>query len=152
MDLSIEIKGGVLTDNLITRKALEIASKNGLSEIQGSRGWLEKFKTRHKLKARKIYGESFKENPNNHDDFLTELLGEIEKYGEENVYNADEIGFFYKLIPSRSICKRSKAGFKILKNRVSVLLCSNMTGTVKMKPLMVGKSAKPHCFTNFKVE
>ncbi|CAG8558333.1 15117_t:CDS:2 [Gigaspora margarita] len=31
-------------------------------------------------------------------------------------------------------------------NQITVLLCTNTTGTYKLKPLVIGKSPKPHCF------
>ena len=34
--------------------------------------------------------------------------------------------------------------------RVSILLTTNMSGTVKLKPLLIGKAKKPRCFANCK--
>ena len=36
------------------------------------------------------------------------------------------------------------------KKRVTLQLCTNMSGRIKMKPLMVGHSAKPRCFRGIK--
>lgn len=34
------------------------------------------------------------------------------------------------------------------KDRVTLVLCVNATGTIKIKPLLVGTAKKPHCFRN----
>ena len=59
----------------------------------------------------------------------------------------DETGLFYKTIPSKTACKKSRKGHKNFKDGVSVMLCANMTGCDKIKPMIIGKSVKPRCFT-----
>lgn len=41
-------------------------------------------------------------------------------------------------------------GGKLSKDRVTLLLAANMSGTEKCKPLMIGKSKKPWCFARIK--
>ena len=68
----------------------------------------------------------------------------------ENVYNADETGLFFRLGPNRTLATRNdKAkGIKKDKERVTVLLCCNATGTKKLKPFVIGKFKNPRCFKN----
>ncbi len=146
---TIETSGGILNENLIKEKALRIAKELEIENFKASQGWLEKFKTRHGLKSRKSSGESYNADINSADNFLKLLKPKIEEYGPKNIYNEDETGLFYKLIPSRSICKTAKNGYKILKDRVSVLFCSNMLGTDKRKPVVIGRHLKPRCFKEF---
>ena len=40
------------------------------------------------------------------------------------------------------------SGGKKNKNRTTVLVCSNMTGTEKLPLLVIGRFAKPRCFKN----
>lgn len=42
-------------------------------------------------------------------------------------------------------------GGKLSKDRVTLLLAANMSGTEKCKPLMIGKSKKPRCFCWHKI-
>ena len=42
-------------------------------------------------------------------------------------------------------------GGKKSKERMTVLVCANMSGTEKLPLLVIGKSAKPRCFKNYKV-
>ena len=148
----IDFAGGIINDGMLINKALSIAKTQKIENFKGSVGWLLKFKARHELKLRKLHGESFTTEPPNNEDIFKVLNEKISFYGPENVYNADETGLFYKLIPSKTLCKNVRNGYKILKDRISVLLCANMTGTKKLKPLVIGKFAKPRCFKQFPIE
>ena len=73
---------------------------------------------------------------------LPELLG---KYRPNDVYNADETGLYYRATPDGSLCycRETLSGSKKTMQRITVLCCSNMTGTDKCKLLVIGKSIKP---------
>ncbi|CAF2706287.1 unnamed protein product [Rotaria sp. Silwood2] len=97
----------------------------------------------------------------------------IDQYNPNDIYNADETGLFFKALPDRSlvIAKEKCKGGKKSKERFTILLCTNMTGTDKLKPLVIGKfpiaiesvlltciltfvagkAAKPRCFKNLNV-
>lgn len=81
------------------------------------------------------------------------------KFFQENVrdtrpetFNADELGLFFNLLPEKSIVHRTESyhGGKRSKEQITVLLCCNMDGSEKLKPLVIGKSANPRCFKNMK--
>ncbi len=146
---NLEDLGAIISDDIIRTKALDIAKENKNDTFKASNGWLAKFKSRHSLKSRKLYGEAYKSQLENYDDFMKVLHSKILEYGEDNVFNADETGLFYKLIPCRTICKTTKTGYKLLKDRISVLLCTNMSGSIKIKPIVIGKFGKPRCLKNF---
>ena len=120
----IESKGGILNDMLLKNKVLAIVKTKNLSEYKAWIGWLPKWKKRHRCRVRWLHGESFIETPIDTENFKKTLREKIKIYGEENVYNADETGIFYKLIPSKYLCKNIRNGHKILKDRISVLLCT----------------------------
>ncbi|CAG8672808.1 20648_t:CDS:2, partial [Gigaspora rosea] len=62
---------------------------------------------------------------------LQELLSH---YDLEDIYNADETGLFYRLLPNPTLSKKKKLTGD--KTRVTVLLCSNSTGSNKLRPLL----------------
>ncbi|KAF7689887.1 Tigger transposable element-derived protein 6 [Cucumispora dikerogammari] len=72
------------------------------------------------------------------------------EYSKDDIYNIDKTGQSYKLIPSKTACKSVREGYKILKDRVSIGLCSNFFGTHIMKPRIISKPANPRCFCNWK--
>ena len=83
--------------------------------------------------------------------FLQKLHKVIEEKNliPEQIYNADETGLLWKCLPQRTLvsCREKSApGFKKEKDRLTVLGCTNATGTHKLKPVLIGKSAKPRCF------
>lgn len=66
------------------------------------------------------------------------------------VYNTDETGLLYRLLPDRTLASKRKEaaakGFKSCKDRLTALVTSNSTGTDKHRLLIIGKSARPLCF------
>ena len=73
----------------------------------------------------------------------------------EQIYNADETGLLWKCLPDRTLvsCREKSApGFKKSKDCLTVLGCTNATGTHKLKPVMIGKFAKPRCFKNVNMD
>lgn len=56
--------------------------------------------------------------------------------------------FFFKLLPSKSITFNGEkcTGGKLSKERLTVLVGTNMSGSGKLKLLVIGKSKNPRCF------
>ena len=64
----------------------------------------------------------------------------IRLYPDENDwYNGDESSLFFRALPDRGyvVGKRKAVGGKKAKDRLSVHLTMNMTGTYKVKPLLI---------------
>ena len=55
-------------------------------------------------------------------------------------------GFFYKALANRTYAfgNETICGSRYLnsKDRLSLMLCTNMTGTAKLPPLLIGKAAR----------
>lgn len=138
--------------NILREKARVFAEKMGIEDFRASDGWFDRFKKRHNIKFKKLSGESASVSDNVCSKWKDELKKIIEPYDNKNIFNADETGLFYKCLPDRSMCfKEEKChGGKNSKERVTILLAANMDGSEKLKPLMIGKSAKPRCFKNIK--
>ncbi|CAF3489640.1 unnamed protein product [Rotaria socialis] len=64
--------------------------------------------------------------------------------------NRDETGLFYRATPDRALAlsKEECKGGNKSKERLAILLCLNLTGTEKLKPVLIGKSQRPRCFKN----
>lgn len=72
----------------------------------------------------------------------------------DQLYNCDETGLNYRMIPSKTLAARNEAsapGYKKSKDRVTILACSNATGGHKLPLLLIGKSAKPRAFKNVEI-
>ncbi|MEE6465495.1 hypothetical protein FKM82_006570 [Ascaphus truei] len=73
-------------------------------------------------------------------------------YCARQVFNVDETGLYWKKMPSRSyIAKEEKSmpGFKVAKDRQTLLLGSNAAGDFKLKPLLVYHTENPRAFKGY---
>ncbi|CAF1622589.1 unnamed protein product [Adineta ricciae] len=123
---------------------------DGESEFKASNGWLERFRTRYNVNFRVISGEAAAVCEETVADWKSRLATILEEYNPGDVYNCDETGLYYKMMPDRSLVvnKEDCVGGKKSKERFTVLLCANWAGNDKLKPVVIGKAAKPRCFKN----
>ena len=77
------------------------------------------------------------------------LQQELEGYAlDENIM--DETGLFYRMEPNATLSTSPVHGKKKNKERITFALCTNASGTDKLKPFVIGKFHKPRCFgSNF---
>ncbi|CAI6349299.1 unnamed protein product [Macrosiphum euphorbiae] len=144
--LNLAVNGPVLTE-----KANEIAKRLNITDFGGSNGWLDRFRKRHGIVYRKICGEADAVDDNSIKSWKETILPNLLKdYSPEDIYNADEFGLFFKLMPDKSLVMKDETchGGKLSKDRLTVLTCSNWSGTDKLKLLVIGKSKSPRCFKN----
>lgn len=74
----------------------------------------------------------------------------IFQYNPENVYNMDETRLFFRLLSRYSLLLpneyiSSTKGKKNSKDRVSLIVCANASGSHKISYEMIGKSKEPAC-------
>ena len=131
---------------------------SALKEFTASRSWASKKALEHGLKSIVLHGEAADVDVETIADEMNKLRQKMRTYHPDNIYNMDETGLMYKCLPNRSYVKkdelRSAQGTKImkLKDRVTVYVCSNASGTDFFPLSLIGKSAKPHCFRGFSLK
>ena len=76
----------------------------------------------------------------------TVLLPTLARYSPNDIYNGDETALFYKLLPHRTYCfdGDKPAGSAKWKDRLTLLIITNMDGSVHRKLSVIGKSKTPH--------
>ncbi|KAG0441503.1 Tigger transposable element-derived protein 6 [Dictyocoela muelleri] len=146
----LEAKGCVYNEEIIRSKALNIAENLKIKNFHASNGWIQKFKKRHGISSKSLTGESLFVKRENFEEFSKHLHEKMRDYRPEDIFNCDETALFYKIMPSKSLVSKVRHGSKLHRDRISILLCVNSTGTEKIKPLVIGKFNKPRCFKNFK--
>lgn len=142
---------------LLKAKAKEIFEKNppnGNASFNASDGWLDNFKKRKGIRLLAVCGEKLSANAAAVNPFILKFQNKVAELGlcKEQIYNADETGLFYRMIPRKifvSSQEKVAAGLKIAKERISILLCANAAGTHKITPLIIGKAKNPRCMKNF---
>lgn len=144
-DKNVPIGGPVLQE-----KAQQFAVSLGHANFRASNGWLQNFKKRNEIVFKKVCGESASVDDAVCVEWKEQLSDLVGDYQPEDIYNADETGLFYKCLPDKTLTFKGDpcSGGKHSKERITVLLCVNCTGTNKLKPLVIGKTKKPRCFKN----
>jgi hypothetical protein len=90
-----------------------------------------RFKDRHGLVYKKLVGESAAVDSESTEAWLEGLPSLLEGYEQRDIYNADETGLFYNVLPDRTLALKGESchGGKNCKDRLTVLLCINSDGT-----------------------
>jgi hypothetical protein len=113
--LRIESKGGFTTGDLLQQKAREIWERiphDTTTCPDFSTGWLRRFKARHNIKVRIQHGEAGS-TPASAEDEMKALQTIAGEYEDNNIYNMDETGLFWKMMPSRGLSTQSQPGSEL---------------------------------------
>lgn len=142
--------GDPVTGPMLKEKALEFnALLNGPLNFKASNGFLDKFKKRHNIRCIRIHGEKLSADKNASDQFCQDFLRYVleKQVSLDRIYNADETGLNWKIsLVSRE--EHRAPGKKMSKERVTLMVCTNASGTHKLPLLLIGKSKRPRCFKN----
>ncbi|XP_072119240.1 tigger transposable element-derived protein 4-like [Mobula birostris] len=137
-------RGVRVSGPMLKNKSEELAKKLGHRDFKATDGWLSRWKCRHHIQFKKTHGEKSGSDALNAEAWKsTKLPDLLQKFCADDIYNADETGLFYRAILS---------GTKKAIDRITVLCCSNMSGTDKKKLLVIGKSVKPRCFKGLRMD
>lgn len=152
-DRGVPISGPILQE-----KALSLNKKlGGDPSFTASSGWLTRWKERHGIRQLTVTGEILSGDVVGSENFKVTFKNLIAKHNlsPSQIYNADETGLFYKMLPTKSLASKvdDKAkGHKKSKDRVTLLCCSNASGEHKLPLMLIGKSAKPRALKNVHFE
>ena len=143
--------------SLAMLKAKKIADQLSISQdnFKASWQWFSRFRERRGLQQILLHGEGAevdRESPSLL-EALDKLYAIISNYDPENVYNMDETGLFFRLLPRYTLllpCEdiNSTRGKKKAKEQVPLVVCTNATGTHKIPCTLIGKPKVPACIKN----
>lgn len=109
-----------------------LAKKLGLSDFKCSRAWIDRFRNRHNIIFGKISREAGSVNYAEVDDWINKVWKIIkEKYSDDDIFNIDETGLFYSLMPDKTLKFKNETcvGGKLSKQRITFLVGANLSGT-----------------------
>ena len=78
-----------------------------------------------------------------------------EKLSVHQIFNCDETGLYFRLLPQQTLAaafEKSADGQKKSKDRVTLNLCSNASGSIKVPVQLIGRFKQPRCFRGVKME
>ena len=84
-------------------------------------------------------------------EFQNDFEKVLAEYYTEQIFNCDETGLQYRLLPRKTLVRKELKEGKKCKDRITICACANVTGTIKLPLLFIGKAAKPHCFTRYEL-
>ncbi|XP_072165265.1 tigger transposable element-derived protein 4-like [Diadema setosum] len=137
---------------MLLEKAKYFAKEFG-HETAPSPSWIDRFKKRYRIGHIKKAGEAAGVDEELvqgwKDGKLTDIL---RRYDPKDIYNADETGLFWQMLPEESLGFQGTTyhGGKQQKTCVTVLVCANMDGSNKLPLFVVGKNKRPRAFKNVK--
>ncbi|XP_066977870.1 tigger transposable element-derived protein 1-like [Macrobrachium rosenbergii] len=160
-----QLAGGRVSEPMICAKArtlhadlmkLKPESSSTEHEFMASRGWFDRFKKRSGIRSVVRNGEAASSDEKDVEKFVKEFHQFVDENGfmPNQMFNCDETGLFWKRMPKRTyITKEEKKlpGHKPMKDRLTLLLCANASGDLKIKPLLVYHSETPRIFKKHKV-
>ncbi|XP_068214783.1 tigger transposable element-derived protein 1-like [Palaemon carinicauda] len=122
-----------------------------MEEFNASNGWFEKFKRSTGIHSIVQQGEASSSDTKAANDFVKKFgkIVEDEVYVEQQIFNCDKTGLFWKKKPSRThITAEEKKipGHKPMKDWLTPALCANVSGDCKIEPLLVYHSEHPWAF------
>jgi hypothetical protein len=142
-------KGLPINSLLLKEKANQIAKNLKIVDFNCSNGFIDRFKKRNAVEFQIIHGVSDGVPEDISNDWINKKLPELIKdYEPNDIFNGDEFGLFWRILPNKTYKmkgKKFKSGKKSLE-RISVFVCANMTGTEKLKPIVIGRAREPRCF------
>ncbi|XP_070238794.1 jerky protein homolog [Bos mutus] len=139
-------EGVPVSGPMLIEKAKDFYEQMQLTEpCVFSGGWLWRFKARHGIKKLDASSEKQAADQQAAEQFCGFFRSLTAEHGlsPEQVYNADETGLFWRCSPSPSPEGGSAPGPTQSKDRLTVLMCANATGSHRIKPLVVGKWGSP---------
>ena len=128
------------------------SEKEQAETFTASKGWFQKFRSRHDFHNVKMKGEAASADIEGAEKFILEFKNIIAEgnYSEHQIINVDETSKFYRAGPTKCFAPRDSekkvSGTKIRKERVTLMVGGNASGDLKLKPLVIGKVETPHCF------
>ncbi|UYV61092.1 hypothetical protein LAZ67_1003374 [Cordylochernes scorpioides] len=164
-----QLAGDTITQNLICEKAKALYAELGSkilctsienevhADFKASKGWFENFKRRSGIHSVTRHGEGASSDAKAAETFTAEFekLVVTECYLPQQVFNCYETGLFRKKMPKRTYITaeaNTMPGHKPMKDRLTLLLCANASGDLKVKPLLVYHSENPRAFKKHKVQ
>ena len=145
-------RDAALSETLIRQKAATLfnvlkSECLGDDQLLASHGWFQNFKFRFQLKSVYLRGEAASADAEAAAKFKIEFENILKEgqYSPKYIFNVDETALYWKKLPSRTYVTQNgqPSGYKMQKNRLTLLLGGNANGDIKLKPLVLFTAETP---------
>jgi hypothetical protein len=106
-------------------------------------GWQSHFMARYGLTKRRGHGEIGSVDIDAARRKALQLRAEIGRFHPDNVFNMDEAAFFFRQTPKYSITLKDAPSLKQKKDRLTMVVATNSSGTEKLPLIFLGKAKTP---------
>ena len=140
-----------VSGDLLKEKAMKLAELMHITDFTASEGWLDKFKKRHGITFKTVQGEAGAVDSQSLLEWQQQVLQPLlRQFSADDVFNLDETGLFWQLLPNKTMTFRGQrcTGGKKSKQRITLLVGANMSGSEKLPLLAIGNSKRPRAFKN----
>ena len=110
---NVPVSGPVVCEKAVTMHA-QIHAGESVPPFKDSRGWLWHFCNRHGVTQLSLQGEKLSSDTTALEPYKEQLqeLVERESLMLENLYNCDETGLYYQMLPDKTRAEKEAAGMK----------------------------------------
>ncbi|XP_030747800.1 jerky protein homolog-like [Sitophilus oryzae] len=132
-------KGVPLSGPILQQKAIMISKQFPETDrFTGSSGWLGRWKKRDGVRQLTICGEKLSADVSSIEKFKQDFKMLITDCGYtcDPIYNCDESGLNYKMLPSKTLAsgqEKSAPGNKRSKERLTIMACSNASEEMNIR-------------------
>ncbi|NXT18680.1 TIGD4 protein, partial [Syrrhaptes paradoxus] len=139
---------------MLRLKANDFAQKLGHSDFKCSNGWLDRFKSRYGLVFRAQPVEAAAATTVDAPTFWYQnVLPYVNDYEPKNVFCIQETGLLYQMLPHNTFAFKGEtfSVAKLSKERITIVVGTNMDGSEKLPLLVIGENKSQHCFKDMKL-
>lgn len=129
--------------------------KARVEDFKAGERWARNFVKRNSIDSVRLHGEAGSVNKEAIKEAMEELRALCAKYPARLIFNVDETGLQWKLMPRRTYLsnledRKTARGSKgmFFKDRLSTIMCANTDGTAKVDMSIIGKAKGPRCFND----
>ena len=150
-------KGCPVTGPILMEKASEfhrLIYGESSKPFVASSGFQWRFCGRFGLRNLTLSGEKLSSDSFSAEQFINGFSVMTEGYSADQIFNCDETGLYFKMLPGHTLASVHKQpdGTKKAKDRVTINACANASGTIKLPLLFIGKAKNPRCFRKINKE
>ncbi|XP_029177786.1 tigger transposable element-derived protein 2-like [Nylanderia fulva] len=142
--------GESVTGTMLQEKAVELNKMlNGTNNFKGTNGFISKFKKRHSIGSSTGETSAGKSVSTFCREFVKYIIDN--KIPLDKIYNAKETVFYWKTLPNKTFDTSSEnevSDGESVKNKVTLMVCTNVTGSHKLPLLIVGQDH--NCLENIR--